>query len=72
MIKVVELVAVLVKVSGNKKWLQIMRALKNIPYFDQDFFLDNKKTLITGFKNIRCKRFSFYNCFLFEAICVDF
>lgn len=25
MIKVVELVAVLVKVSGNKKWLQIMK-----------------------------------------------
>lgn len=56
----------------HKKGFHLWRALKNIPYFDQDFFLDNKKTLITGFKNIRCKRFSFYNCFLFEAICVDF
>jgi len=26
-----------------------VRALKNIPYFDQSRFLDNKKTLITGF-----------------------
>lgn len=51
-----------------------MRALKNIPYFDQVYFLDKKKkkkTLIIGFKSIRCKRFLFYNCFLFEAICVD-
>ncbi|KQX08652.1 hypothetical protein ASC72_03600, partial [Flavobacterium sp. Root420] len=44
------------------------RALKNIPYFNQVYFLDNKKTLITGFKKIRCKRFSFYHCFLFTVI----
>jgi hypothetical protein len=56
----------------NKKASEKSRALKNIPYFDQVYFLDNKKTLITGFKNIRSKRFSFYNYFLFEVICVDF